>query len=394
MSKPQSFRSLAPLSRRQFLLGSAATALAVSSGVVLADPVAVEVNGDQLSLRLNGNKSDFSVFTLANPPRLVIDGPTAGMSASAMELQLRRMKALSWVRTTRFNPSHQDKFRIVLELTGTPKYKITQTEGNQQLVSVQAPAGAAVVATAAASAPASQPVEPVKSSSEVRRQQRKVIVIDPGHGGVDPGAIGRNGTKEKHVVLEIAQRVREQLGGRNDLEVVFTRDRDIFIPLFDRRDFARDRNAYMFMSLHADGFTDPSANGASVFTLSERGATSTMAQFLADKENAVDEIAGIKYSKDNDALARTLLDLVHTNTRKESDQLGSIMQQALRKVHRMHSRHVEEAGFAVLKSPDVPSVLVETSFITNLDEERLLTSDAFQNKLAVAISGGIKRFIG
>ncbi|MFP8966621.1 N-acetylmuramoyl-L-alanine amidase [Pokkaliibacter sp. CJK22405] len=365
------------LSRRHFLAAGIALATVSSVAKAAAQAVTVREQGEGLQITLVGPARSFKVFSLKGPDRLVIDGPADSMTSTAISHELQRLKSLPWLSTWRFNPSHQGKFRLVLEFTGAASFTRQTLAGGKEVVNLVPSKGAGAVV----------------AKKEVRKQRKEIIVLDPGHGGIDPGAVGSRGTKEKHVVLEIAERVREQFKGRSNIDIVFTRDRDIFIPLPDRRDFARDRKARLFVSLHADGFTDPKANGASVFTLSERGASSTMARFLAEKENAVDEIAGIKYSKDNDALARTLLDLVHTNTRKESMELGDFLVGSIKQVHHMHSRHLEHAAFAVLKSPDVPSVLVETSFITNLEEERMLSSDSFQHKIAKAISGGINRFL-
>lgn len=220
---------------------------------------------------------------------------------------------------------------------------------------------------------------------------RRLVMLDPGHGGIDTGAIGHNGSKEKHVVLAIAKNVRAILRAHG-IDAKLTRSNDTFIPLYDRVEIAHKHGADLFMSIHADGFTSPSANGASVFALSNRGASSAMARYLSEKENAADKVGGIKTQSDNPLLQQVLFDLVQTDTIKNSLTLGSHILKQIRPVHHLHSQHTEQAAFAVLKSPSIPSVLVETSFITNPEEERLLGTTAFRQKIAGAIADGIVSF--
>ncbi len=224
--------------------------------------------------------------------------------------------------------------------------------------------------------------KPKKSSG------RRVIVLDPGHGGIDTGAIGSNGSKEKHVVLAIAKNVRTILRQKG-YDARLTRDGDEFIPLYDRVEIAHKHGADLFMSIHADGFTNPSAAGASAFALSNRGASSAMAKYLSEKENAADDVAGSKVKDRDHYLQQVLFDLVQTDTIKNSLTLGSHILKHIRAVHRLHSKNTEQAAFVVLKSPSVPSVLVETSFITNPEEERLLGTTAFRQKIAHAIAAGV-----
>ncbi|WP_072567656.1 N-acetylmuramoyl-L-alanine amidase AmiA [Enterobacter sp. SA187] len=217
---------------------------------------------------------------------------------------------------------------------------------------------------------------------------RRVVVLDPGHGGIDTGAIGGNGSKEKHVVLAIAKNVRSILRSKG-IDARLTRTGDTFIPLYDRVEIAHKHGADLFMSIHADGFTNPNAAGASVFALSNRGASSAMAKYLSERENAVDELAGKKATDKDHLLQQVLFDLVQTDTIKNSLTLGSHILKQIKPVHRLHSKHTEQAAFVVLKSPSVPSVLVETSFITNPAEEKLLGTAAFRQKIASAIASGV-----
>lgn len=217
---------------------------------------------------------------------------------------------------------------------------------------------------------------------------RRVVMLDPGHGGIDTGAIGHNGSKEKHVVLAIAKNVRAILRSKG-IDARLTRTGDTFIPLYDRVEIAHQHGADLFMSIHADGFTNPEAAGASVFALSNRGASSAMAKYLSDRENAADDLAGKKARDKDHYLQQVLFDLVQTDTIKNSLTLGSHILKQIKPVHRLHSKHTEQAAFVVLKSPSVPSVLVETSFITNPAEEQLLGTKAFRQKIASAIASGV-----
>lgn len=221
---------------------------------------------------------------------------------------------------------------------------------------------------------------------------KKIVMLDPGHGGIDSGAVGEEGSEEKHVVLAIADTVRQLLQDHPRIEVRLTRDSDHFIPLYQRVEIAHQHGANLFMSIHADGFTSPEASGASVFALSNRGASSTMARYLSEKENAADEVGGVKVAEKDHYLQQILFDLVQTDTIKNSLTLGKHVLDQIRPVHHLHSQHTEQAAFAVLKSPSIPSVLVETSFITNPREEQLLGSSAFRHKIASAIADGIVNY--
>ena len=226
-----------------------------------------------------------------------------------------------------------------------------------------------------------------------KKQPRPIIVvIDPGHGGEDPGAIGRRGTREKDVVLVIAKLLRSKLHDEAGFRIALTRDADFFVPLEQRVHRARRLHADLFVSVHADAFIHPQANGSSVFALSERGATSTAAKWLANRENEADLIGGVNLGMKDGFLARTLLDLSQTAQINDSLKLGKLVLSELGVVNRLHKISVEQAGFAVLKAPDIPSILIETAFISNPDEERKLRDPAHQNKMAGAIADGIRRY--
>jgi N-acetylmuramoyl-L-alanine amidase len=216
--------------------------------------------------------------------------------------------------------------------------------------------------------------------------------LDPGHGGEDPGAIGKGGTYEKDVVLAIAQKLKARIDATPGMRAYLTRDGDYFVPLHVRVEKARRVKADLFVSIHADAFIRPTAGGSSVYVLSDRGASSTSASWLAQKENAADLIGGVNLNVQNQNVAKILLDLSTTAQIKDSTNLAGRMLDELKNVYRLHKPQVEFAGFAVLKAPDMPSVLVETAFISNPDEERMLRNQGSQDKFAQALYSGINRF--
>ncbi len=235
------------------------------------------------------------------------------------------------------------------------------------------------------------PDKPARSYPEISTRML-IIAIDAGHGGEDPGAIGRNGTHEKNVTLAISRKLKELVDDTPGMRGVLIRDGDYFIPLNGRMMKARQVRADLFISIHADAFIKPHAHGSSVFALSERGATSASARWLAKKENEADLIGGVNLAVKDPYLARTLLDLSQTATINDSLKLAKHVLGELGDIGTLHGGSVEQAGFAVLKSPDIPSILIETAFISNPTEERHLNDKNFQEKMARAILGGIKRY--
>ncbi len=219
-----------------------------------------------------------------------------------------------------------------------------------------------------------------------------IVVIDAGHGGEDPGAHGRNGTLEKNVTLAIARRLKVLIDATGYMHAILTRDGDYFIELGQRVVKARKAHADLFVSIHADSYVKSRASGSSVFALSEHGATSAAAKWLAKHENESDLIGGVNIGVKDPNLARTLLDLSQTAAISDSLKLGGQVLHELGGVNTLHHRRVEQAGFAVLKAPDIPSILVETAFISNPAEERKLKDEKYQDKLAHAILGGIRRY--
>ena len=247
-----------------------------------------------------------------------------------------------------------------------------------------------------AAAPA-QPAQPAPSTKTAGPTERIIIVaLDPGHGGEDPGAIGPRGTREKDIVLKIALLLRQRINATringNPMRAFLTRDADFFVPLATRVSKARRVQADLFISIHADAFTKPSANGASVFALSPKGASSAAARWLADKENQADLIGGVNVTSKNKAVQNAVLDMSTTAQIRDSLHLGSAVLSHIGGFAKLHKPKVEQAGFAVLKAPDIPSVLIETAFISNPDEELRLRSPAYQAKLADAIMQGIRQY--
>lgn len=218
------------------------------------------------------------------------------------------------------------------------------------------------------------------------------IMLDPGHGGEDPGAIGKAGTYEKNVTLEVARRLKARIDAEPNMRAVLTRDSDFFVPLQMRVQKARRIQSDLFLSIHADAWIKPDAKGSSVFVLSEKGASSTQARLLAQKENQADLIGGVNIGSKDLFLARTLLDLSQTGTINDSLKLGKYLLGELGAINTLHKANVEQAGFAVLKAPDIPSALIETAFISNPEEESRLNDDAYQEKLAGAIVRGIRQY--
>lgn len=237
------------------------------------------------------------------------------------------------------------------------------------------------------------PAKPVEKYDRNGKLVRMLtVVLDPGHGGEDPGASGRNGSREKDIVLAIAKRLKTRIEEIPNMRVMLTRDGDYFVPLGTRVEKARKVQADLFVSIHADAFVQPTARGSSVFVLSEKGASSTAARWLADKENLADTIGGVNVRSHDRQLASVLIDLSTTAQINDSLKLGKSVLGEIGGINRLHKGSVEQAGFAVLKAPDIPSILIETAFISNPEEEAKLLDEGYQNQLAEAIVKGIRRY--
>ena len=342
------------------------------------------------------------VFTLKPVPpyqhRLVLDlYPAQELDPLAQLIQERlpgsSELAANTATATAAAPAHDDD-----PLSQLIAQRQTAQTAQTAQVEPAAPATAAPPSAPAqvAAAPA-QAAQPAPSTKTAGPTERIIIVaLDPGHGGEDPGAIGPRGTREKDIVLKIALLLRQRINATringNPMRAFLTRDADFFVPLATRVSKARRVQADLFISIHADAFTKPSANGASVFALSPKGASSAAARWLADKENQADLIGGVNVTSKNKAVQNAVLDMSTTAQIRDSLHLGSAVLSHIGGFAKLHKPKVEQAGFAVLKAPDIPSVLIETAFISNPDEELRLRSPAYQAKLADAIMQGIRQY--
>ncbi|WP_340614104.1 N-acetylmuramoyl-L-alanine amidase AmiC [Xenorhabdus thailandensis] len=343
-------------------------------------------------------------FSLTNPNRIVIDlqGIQLNSILSSMGAQVqRRDPYLKLVRAGQFNPK---TVRLVFEIKQPVSPHIFTlppiAKFKHRLVLDLYPKKAVDVAND----PLLALLEEYNSGNleqNLPAQTRKpgkagkdrpiVIMLDPGHGGEDSGAIGKYKTREKDVVLQIARRLRALIKREPGMKVYMTRNEDVFIPLTVRVAKARKMRADLFVSIHADAFTSRSARGSSVFALSTKGATSNTARFLAQTQNEADLIGGVSKSGDK-YLDHTMLDLVQTATINDSLKFGNEVLKRMGKINKLHKNSVDQAGFAVLKAPDIPSILVETAFISNLEEERKLKTAKFQQQVAESIFAGIKAY--
>ncbi|MFP3605936.1 N-acetylmuramoyl-L-alanine amidase [Paraburkholderia sp. SIMBA_053] len=333
---------------------------------------------------------DVAEHQLPSPDRVVLD-----LQGLSLDPQLRALISrvqpndphIRAVRIGQFTPS---VVRVVLDLKGTVNAKVFSA----------APAGKYgyrlmldLYPASPQSAPPAAAISNQPTLSTADSQTRKLIVaIDPGHGGEDPGAIGGGGTYEKHVVLDIARRLRDRIAASPHMDAMMTRDGDFFVPLRTRVKKARGARADLFVSIHADAFTTPTARGSSVFALSEHGASSDAARWLAKSENAADSIGGFDLKGVDASIAPVLYDMSTTQQISDSLKYGRLVRDSLGKINHLHGIGVEQAGFAVLKAPDIPSILVETAFISNPEEERKLTSADYRQSMADAIFDGITKY--
>ena len=372
----------------------------------------------------------YNLLTLKNPERLVIDLSEVELTPTLNELgsKIANDPYIKSVRIGRFKPG---VVRMVLDLKTEVKPQLFNLkpvaeyghrlvldvyplvaidplmalaqQGDkvataQQLLGITPPVPASAPSMTetkpqmATAAPAEKLEKPAPTARTEISTRILIIAVDAGHGGEDPGAHGRKGSHEKNVTLAIARKLKEQIDDTPGMRAVLIRDGDYFIPLGGRVEKARNAHADLFVSIHADAFVKPDARGSSVFALSERGATSASARWLAKKENEADLIGGVNLAIKDPYLARTLLDLSQTATINDSMKVAKHVLHELGGINTLHRGFVEQAGFAVLKSPDIPSILVETAFISNPEEESRLADDDYREKLAGAILVGIKRY--
>ncbi|MDQ1315818.1 MAG: N-acetylmuramoyl-L-alanine amidase [Pseudomonadota bacterium] len=348
-------------------------------------------------------------FTLSNPERLVIDleGVEAGPVLNALSGQLTADDP--HIGAIRVGLNRPGVMRVVLDLKTAVKPSVFQLQPLGQyghrlvidLYPVQTQAEPAVaaavsppaaVATPPAAASPAIVAEPGSAPATPQYVRLITVAIDAGHGGEDPGAVGAAGSHEKNITLSLAKKLKQKIDAQENMRAVLIRDGDYFVPLAQRVNKARAVKADLFMSIHADAFIKPHARGSSVFALSENGATSVAARWLAKKENDADLVGGINIDVKDPFLKRTLLDLSQTATINDSLKLGHAVLKELGDINTLHKSSVEQAGFAVPKAPDIPSILIETAFISNPEEEKRLNDPGYQDKMVDAIVSGVRNY--
>ncbi|MCZ6487391.1 MAG: N-acetylmuramoyl-L-alanine amidase [Gammaproteobacteria bacterium] len=318
------------------------------------------------------------LFSLSDPKRIVIDLKDTHKS-KALYVSKKTTSLMSGIRSASRN---NGELRIVLDLKAKvrPRSFILKPDGNS---------GHRLVIDLHATNLSPTPI--ITSQQQRQRQKKEIIIaIDPGHGGRDPGAIGKMGTREKDITLAVAKKMKTLINRTPGYRAVLTRESDRFVVLRNRVKKAREHQADLFLSIHADSFRSARVRGASVYALSLSGASSEAARWIAEKENASDLIGGISLDDKDDLIASVLLDLSQTATIQDSLELGSDVLRNLGKVSKLNNKKVQQAGFAVLKAPDMPSILIETAFLSNPAEEKKLRSSKHQQKLANALFAGIK----
>ncbi|MBS0358137.1 MAG: N-acetylmuramoyl-L-alanine amidase [Proteobacteria bacterium] len=360
--------------------------------MTIASPI--NLNNIQISKGVEKNRivlafnhpTDYKFFTLSNPDRAVIDLKNTKLSVALSSINLVQtlvskirigvqsgenlrlvfeLKKPAALQVFSLKPQRNLSSRIVMDLKSDPKQKVSKVVNSS--------------------------IMPKAKNPTVSKLRDIVVVIDPGHGGKDPGAMGASGTREKNVVLAIAQRLKELINEQPGMRAVLTRGSDYYIPLRTRLSITRKREADIFISIHADAYKERSSGGASVFALSEHGASSEAARWLAEREN-YSELGGVDLHDKSYMLRSVLIDLSQTATIGESLELGNNILSHLGKIGRLHNTRVEQAPFMVLKSPDIPSILIETGFISNSDEEEKLSNSRYRDKLAEAVLAGVRSY--
>lgn len=356
--------------------------LSHAAGQVRVTRARIEQEAGKTRLLLDlDSTAEHNLFMLRKPERVVIDLPNASLAKGVNFKQ----KLQAPVNRIRHAVQSDASLRIVLDVS-RPGLQVRSfknksgSSASQQLV----------IELVDEKLAATAPVKTVKKAPQKKRDL--IVAIDAGHGGKDPGAIGKKGTKEKDIVLKIARELETLIKREPGLKSVLIRDGDYFIPLRDRIKKARKHQADLFISVHADAARNRKARGSSVFVLSQNGASSEAARWLAKKENNADLIGGISLDEKDPMLASVLLDLSQRHTNESSSTVAGSLLQELKKVGQVHSRKVEKAGFVVLKSPDIPSVLVESAFLSNPREEKKLRTREYQQRVAKAVLKGVKKY--
>lgn len=377
--------------RRQFLkhlagLGGVATMSAVpfvarAAAATNVKDIRLSSHDGYLRLVFDLDKSvDHSIFTLNKPERIVLDLKNTKMVHGMVD----RVRANSMIRRIRSGVQNNDDLRVVFDLQHEVKPRSfilgpSAKSGHRLVLDLHTEKSNPAV---------------TKETKPTKKQLRDVIIaIDAGHGGRDPGATGKKGTKEKTVTLQMAQRLQKEINQQKGMKAVLTRKNDRYMRLRDRIHKARDYHADMMISLHADSFPDPRARGSSVYALSVDGASSETAKLLAEKENAADMLFGdVNLAVEDEMVKEVLFDLSLTGNIQSSLDIGDEILKQIKHVNRVHKKQVQQAGFAVLKAPNIPSVLLEAAFISNPREEKNLKSSAHQKKVANAVSKGVANY--
>jgi N-acetylmuramoyl-L-alanine amidase len=388
--------------RRRLALAGAAALLLGGIAAAQADVVATRIWPARDYTRVTFESREelkYALFAIKEPERLVLD--LAGVDAGPVlnELQDKVSAGDPYIASLRVARNRPGVTRVVLDLKAEVKPQVFTLKpiadyGHRlvlDLYPVVAPDPLAALLELDGKIIGSAPEQARAKGAKPKVARLATIVIDPGHGGEDPGARGRRGSHEKEITLMIARRLKGLIDAEPEMRAVLTRDGDYYLPLNARVEKARKVKADLFVSVHADAFIRPHARGSSVFTLSQR-PTSEAARWLAKQENDSDLVGGVNLEGKDRFLAQTLLDLSQTATTDHSLKLGGAVLAELGQVNTLHKARVEQAGFAVLKAPDVPSILVETAFISNPEEEKRLNDQAYQDRLARAILSGIKRY--
>ena len=351
----------------------------------------------------------YSHLLVKDPERLVLDLEGVEFNSVLQTLPSKILDSDPYIKLIRAGRNKPGVVRLVIELKGEVKPQVFSLkpvgEYGHRLVLDLYPAEPIdplmALLEKTGEPPKAEPKpadhKPAERAAEKPAEKPEIarlvtIVLDPGHGGEDPGAIGRGGSYEKNVTLSVARRLKEKIDATPNMRSVLTRDGDYFIPLQQRVGKARRVQADLFVSVHADAFIKSTARGSSVFVLSETGASSSAARWLANKENSADLVGGVNLGAKDPYLARTLLDLSQTATINDSLKLGKDVLGELGRINTLHKGQVEQAGFAVLKAPDIPSILIETAFISNPEEEARLNDEVYQDRMADAILKGIRRY--
>lgn len=410
-------KSLKPISRRTVLKAGATLLLSLlGHGIArAAQIVAVRVwpAKDYTRVTLeNDSKLKATHFTIKDPHRLVVEIEGVDLDNKLKSLVAKIQSNDPYIAQVRVGQNRPGVVRLVFDLkeevqpqvftlepVGEYKHRLifdlypqTPSDAIAELLKKGNPPPSAI------EKPPTELPDTAKASEDGDKDGQKLtrlvtIALDPGHGGEDPGAVGRGGSLEKNIVLSIARRLKARLEQQANVRVMLTRDGDYFVPLNVRVQKARKVQADLFVSIHADAFVEPTARGSSVFALSEKGASSTAARWLANKENAADLIGGINIRSKNQHLASVLLDLSTTAQINDSLKLAKSVLGEIGTINRLHKAQVEQAGFAVLKAPDIPSILVETAFISNPEEEARLSDENYQDQMADALMRGIRKYL-